>query len=90
MPDNDDEVLAWDATLRRGITYTYNDKLFSRDVPKGVTQEEKDYLETEAVATTTTADGEEIERPRFEFTERHTDEATDGGSGARKRPARTA
>mgnify|MGYP005842491821 CR=1 FL=1 len=65
----------FEATLRRGSTYTVFNTQFSYGVPKTVDEETKEYLEEHAVDIIGTSDGDTVEKPKFSFEEVQNDAA---------------
>ena len=65
----------FNATLKRGSTYTVRGIKFEQDIPRPVDEDLKEYLEEFAVDHVGTQDGETIERQKFIFEELEEDEA---------------
>lgn len=75
----------FEATLRRGTTYTVRGIKFEKGIPQLVDEDLKEYLEESAVDVIGTDDDETIERAKFTF-----GEVADEAPSARKRTRKPA
>lgn len=75
----------FEATLKRGSTYTVRGTKFEQGIPRPVDEDLKEYLEENAVDIVGTEDGETIERQKFVF-----EEVEDEAQAPRKRTRKAA